>query len=313
VSDLGSNTLAEYRATDNGFVLPLNMITGGATQLADPAGLARVGAGNLVVANLFGPSVLRFAGTAPFGNVAPSFAITGSSARLGLPQGVDLDGAGRIYVADQNVGLNVYGVGATSPTAIISGTNTGIKAAGTVAVSPPMTIASHALPSAAVGRLYRARLLAILGQAPTRWSVVHGRPPRGLVISRSGGITGLARRAGRDRFTVVARDAGHPAQTATATITLIVARPPTVGDVHPNHGSLRGGTTVTISGARFSTHALATTVSFGRTRAPHVICRSAVRCTVHAPPGTSGTVHVTVTVGGLRSRASPRDRYAYRL
>jgi hypothetical protein len=265
VSDLGSNTLAEYHTTDNGFVVALNMITGDATQLAYPAGLARDGAGNLLVANLFGQSVLRFAGTAPFGNVAPRFAISGSPARLGLPQGVDLDAAGRVYVADKNVGLNVYAVGATSPAATISGTNTGIKGAGTVAVSPPMAIASHALP-----------------------------------------------RAGRYRFTVAARDAEHPAQKATATITLIVARPPTVGDVHPNHGSLRGGTTVTISGARFSTHARATAISFGRTRAPHVICRSQVRSPVHAPPGTTGAVHVTVTVGGLTSRPSPRDRYAYR-
>ena len=308
VSDLGSNTLAEYRTTDNGFVLPLNMITGFATQLAYPTGLARDGAGNLLVANLFGQSVLRFAGTAPFGNVAPTLAISG----LGLPQGVDLDAAGRVYVADQNLGLNVYAVGATSPTATISGTNTGIKGAGTVAVSPPMTIASHALPKAAVGRRYRARLLAILGQSPIHWSVVSGRPPRGLVISSSGAIAGVPRRPGRYRFTVAARDTGRPAQKATAAMTLIVARPPTVGDVHPTHGSVRGGTTVTISGTRFSTAARATTVSFGRVRAPHVICRSPVRCTVHAPPGSAGIAHVTVTVGGLTSRRSPRDRYAYR-
>lgn len=48
-------------------------------------------------------------------------------------------------------------------------------------------------------------------------------------------------------------------------------------------------------------------------RTPRVICRLHVRCTVHAPPGTAGTVDVTVAVGGLTSRPSQRDRHAQTL
>jgi hypothetical protein len=312
VSNFGANALMEFHTTDHGFVLPLNTITGGATQLADPTALARDAAGNLLVANLFGPSVLRYTGAGPFGDAAPSFSIAGAADGLGLPQGVDLDAAGRIYVADEITGVKVYPAGAATPAATISGSNTAIKTAATIAVSPPLAIDSTALPPAAAGRRYRGLLVAILGRAPIRWKLLHGHLPAGLALSGSGQITGIVNRPGRYRFTVSARDAGTPAQTATATISLVVARAPTVARVQPTRGSVHGGATVTITGTAFATRAGATTVSFGRIRSPHVVCRSHAHCTVRTPPGTPGTVHVTVTVRGLTSRRSGLDVYRYR-
>jgi hypothetical protein len=269
------------------------------------------GSGNLLVANFFGASVLKFALAGPFGDVAPQAVIGGSGAQLSLPEAVDTDTAGHVYVADQGGGLNVYTATGTTPTAVINGPTTLLRAPETVAVVPPMNLTTKTLPRAALGRRYAQRLWAILGQAPLRWRLVRGHLPRGLKLMRSGRVTGIARRLGRFHLTISVRDSGRHAQTAKARVTLVVGRAPSVTQVMRSRGSRHGGAIVTISGTGFATARGATTVSFGQIHALRVRCRSSTRCTVRTPPSRPGVVAVTVTVRGLASRRSAHARYRF--
>ncbi len=72
---------------------------------------------------------------------------------------------------------------------------------------------------------------------------------------------------------------------------------PTLSQVSPPTGPAAGGTTVTVTGTRFSKSPGATTVDFGTTPGTGVVCASTTSCTVTAPSGF-GAVPVTVVVGG---------------
>jgi hypothetical protein len=314
VANQGNSTLTAYPVTASGDATPSLTVSGPTTQLNVPAGLGLDGSGNLLVANFFGASVLKFALAGPYGDVAPKAAIGGPGAQLGDPRAVDTDTAGRIYAADesgQNGGLNVYTATGTTPTAIINGPTTGLRAAGAVAVAPPLNLTTRTLPRAALRRRYAQRLWAILGQAPLRWRLVHGHLPRGLKLLRSGRVTGVARQLGRFHVTVSVKDSERHAQTARARVTLAVGRAPTVTRVRRPRGSHGGGRTVTISGTGFATSRGSTIISFGRIHALRIRCRSSTRCTARTPPGRRGVVPVTVSVAGLVSRHSPRASYRY--
>ncbi|MGD0320728.1 MAG: DUF4214 domain-containing protein [Acidimicrobiales bacterium] len=99
-----------------------------------------------------------------------------------------------------------------------------------------------------------------------------------------------------------------PDISASASFTVIVG--PTVTSISPTYGPAGGGTTVTITGTGFSTTAEATTVDFGTTAATGVSCSTTTSCTATSPAG-SGTVDVTVTVGGQTSATSSADEFTY--
>ena len=96
------------------------------------------------------------------------------------------------------------------------------------------------------------------------------------------------------------------ATLATATFTVL----PSVTSINPTSGPASGGTVVTITGTGFSTTSGATTIKFGSTSASTLSCSSTTSCTATSPSG-SGTVDVTVSVGGQTSATSAADRFAY--
>jgi hypothetical protein len=75
------------------------------------------------------------------------------------------------------------------------------------------------LPSAAVGRHYRARLGVHGGVRPYRWQVLRGSPPRGVRFA-SGIFAGTPRVAGTFRITVRAWDAQNASSTRTFVLTV---------------------------------------------------------------------------------------------
>jgi hypothetical protein len=81
----------------------------------------------------------------------------------------------------------------------------------------------------------------------------------------------------------------------------------TVTHVEPNHGSLSGGTTVTLTGTGFTG---ATAVKFGSTNATSFTVNSDTSITAVSPAGT-GTVDVTVTTPSGTSPTSEADRFTY--
>ncbi len=84
-----------------------------------------------------------------------------------------------------------------------------------------------------------------------------------------------------------------------------------VVDAVSGSGVGAAGDKVTVVGTGFSTAAGATTVDFGAHTASAVSCPTTTSCTAVVPAGT-GTVDVTVTVGGQTSPvAPPGDRFTY--
>lgn len=83
---------------------------------------------------------------------------------------------------------------------------------------------------------------------------------------------------------------------------------PVVTGVTPKLGSVAGGTSVEISGAGFTG---ATTVRFGAVEATGFAINAANSITATAPPGSAGTVDVTVTTPSGTSAPRAADRYSY--
>lgn len=87
---------------------------------------------------------------------------------------------------------------------------------------------------------------------------------------------------------------------------------PTVVNVSPRYGPTGGGTSVTITGTGFATATKATTIKFGKAKSPSVFCPSSTSCTATSPPGTAGTVDITVSVSKVASpKNPPADQFTY--
>jgi hypothetical protein len=84
---------------------------------------------------------------------------------------------------------------------------------------------------------------------------------------------------------------------------------PTVTKVAPKAGPASGGTTVTITGSGFTG---ATEVRFASGEAEKFDVVSATSLTAESPPGTVGTVDVTVTTPGGTSALSTADHFKYK-
>jgi hypothetical protein len=84
--------------------------------------------------------------------------------------------------------------------------------------------------------------------------------------------------------------------------------PPTVTAVEPGHGTIAGGTEVTITGTHLTDVG---PVHFGTAAATDVVEDSATELTVTGPAHAEGSVDVTVTTPGGTSATSSADRFGY--
>ena len=212
VANLQSNALTEYRPGSNGNVGPAATISGYLTGLNGPQGMTVDPAGDLLVANTYGNSITEYK-TTDNGSPSPQRLLFGSSTGLSFPRGIDVDSAGNIYVANNVMNtVAVYAPSAnnnTGPMQVISGSGTGLRGPVGLAVAPPLALLTTKLAQARVGHRYDARLRAVLGTTPYRFTVIHGHLPRGISLSRSGRLTGRPGRRGTYRFTVRVTDSTH--------------------------------------------------------------------------------------------------------
>lgn len=109
---------------------------------------------------------------------------------------------------------------------------------------------------------------------------------------------------------VVSTSASSSAADTTDTMTISIAppAPATVLELMPSSGRPRGGTSVTILGAGFTS---VSAVDFGKARARFIVV-SKSQITATAPPGT-GTVTVTVVNPGGTSPSSSASRFTYKV
>ena len=110
-----------------------------------------------------------------------------------------------------------------------SATATMSLSVGTTPVTPAaLTINTSSLPSGTISSPYSTALQASGGTAPYTWSFVSGNLPAGLNLNTSTGIiSGTPTSTGTASFTVGVADSANPAQTKSATLSLVVA-PPTL-------------------------------------------------------------------------------------
>jgi hypothetical protein len=271
--------------------------------------------GHLIVSNTFSDQITEYPSTGSGGNESPTAVIYGVQSELSFPLGADVDAGNRLYVANELGGLDVFAAGANglaTPQAVIGGSATGLSAPQAVAVSPPMTIVSSALPVAARGRRYSANLYQVLGKRPVHWRVIHGHLPAGVHLSRTGHLSGVPLRVGTYHLTVRVTDSSAHRMTDKAAVTLTVISPPVITAVSPGHGGHLGGTLVTIVGRGFSTRPGSTIVYFGHVPARAVHCASSKRCTVRTVRHSKGDIRVSAVVGGIKSPPASAAVYRYR-
>jgi hypothetical protein len=173
-----------------------------------------------------------------------------------------------------------------------------------ITVKPaPLMVTTTSLAAATGGKAYSATLGASGGIPAYTWSVPPGSLPPGLSLSATGVISGIPVVAGTYTFTVTVTDAESPAMTATATLSISVSGP-VITKLQQDQGPFFGSTAVLITGTGLSCpprdRSCKVTVTFGQRRALVVLDRP-TKIWVLAPPG-SGTVTVTVTVGGVSSQ-----------
>lgn len=104
---------------------------------------------------------------------------------------------------------------------------------------------------------------------------------------------------------------GFPAETNPSITVLqdaINLVPPAITHVNPNTGTDTGGTVVTITGTNFID---VTEVLFGSTPASSFQVLSPTAIVAIAPPGTSGTVNITITSSLGNSSITVHDQFTY--
>ena len=155
-------------------------------------------------------------GTAPY-----AWSIASGS----LPAGLNLaSGSGIIAGLPTSSGNFSFSISVSdSSSSAQSATSTVlISISGATPTSTTLTISSPSLPSATQGTGYLSLLQASGGTAPYSWSISSGNLPNGLALAPNGTISGTPGVSGNFSFGVTVNDAGSPAQTTSATITLSI-------------------------------------------------------------------------------------------
>jgi len=211
------------------------------------------------------------------------------------------------------------GGGSSSPAADVVGDAAapGQSGNGEVIISytvPPLKVTTTSLPAATGGHSYTAPALAATGGVtPYSWSVPPGTLPPGLSLNSSTGvISGIPDVAGTYTFTVKVTDAEDPAMTATKALSISVSGP-VITALKPDSGPAFGYTGVRIIGTGLACPpgklSCQVSVSFGGNLAQEIWV-TPDEIWVVDPAGT-GTVNVTVTVGGVSSQATAAGKFTY--
>lgn len=111
---------------------------------------------------------------------------------------------------------------------------------------------------------------------------------------------------GPDNATITVTS-NFPALSINVTATGVALRPPSITSISPASGTVKGGTTVTVTGTNLSQ---VTAATVGTKPALSFSCATAASCVVVTPPG-SGTVPIRLTNKAGTSTLVPGDRFTY--
>jgi hypothetical protein len=242
------------------------------------------------------------------GGLAP---YTWSVSSGSLPPGLNLDpSTGTISGTPMTAGTYTFTVQVTD-----SASETASSQTLSITVNPALAVSTTSLPAATGGQSYTATLTASGGIPPYgEWSVLSGSLPPGLTLDAATGvISGAPDVAGTYSFKVTVTDSENPAVTATSGTLSISVSGPVITAIRPDSGPSFGFTPVLITGTGLSCpprdRSCKVTVTFGGRRALVALARPDE--IVALSPAGSGTVTVTVTVGGVSSQATTATRFTY--
>ena len=182
VANTGADSVTEYAMGASGNETPVATISGPATGLDGPEGVAVDSAGDLFVANINVDSVTEYAKGAT-GNTAPVVTISGFHTKLSSPTGVTVDSAGHLFVTNPGGDLvTEYAKGATgnaTPVALIAGSATGLSAPLGVAVDSAghlfvANTSANSVTEYAEGATGNATPVALIAGSATGLSFPHG-------------------------------------------------------------------------------------------------------------------------------------------
>jgi 6-phosphogluconolactonase (cycloisomerase 2 family) len=125
-----------FAAGSTGNATPVRRITGAATLLTQPSGMAFDSSNDLWVGN-YGGALQEFAASAN-GNVAPTASVSGTNTKFSNPFSVAIDSNNRVIVGDYDgTSVSIFAANPTgnaTPVSVISGANTGFQQVGSVGV-----------------------------------------------------------------------------------------------------------------------------------------------------------------------------------
>lgn len=165
------------------------------------------------------------------GGVAPlTFVVTSGS----LPAGLTLSSNGVISGTPSSSGSSAFTVqvrDAGSPALTVRQAYTI-----TIAPAPPLSITTAALQQGVTGTPYSATIASHGGIPPLSWTLLSGMLPPGLLLTSNtqsgsttppttGEIAGIPTTPGTYTFMVRVTDSSIPAQSATQTLTIVIANP----------------------------------------------------------------------------------------
>ena len=229
------------------------------------------------------------------GTTAGGTAVTISGTNLGGATGVSFGGAAAKITADSGTQIAVTSPPGSAGAVSVTVTTPGGTSSGKFTYVIPAPAVTGVL---AVQRDHRGRY----GRDDHR-----RQPGRRHRVSFGGAAAKIAADSGT-QITVtsppgsagaVSVTVTTPGGTSSGNFTYVIPAP-AISAISPSSGSTQGGTTVTISGANL---AGATSVTFGGVAAK-IAADSGTQITVTSPPGTAGTVTVTVTTAGGTASAS---------
>lgn len=170
----------------------------------------------------------------------------------------------------------------------------------TITIAPAQTLVvttqSSSILNGIIGNPYTSvQFTSTGGVAPITWSKASGVLPTGLTLTASGSLTGTPTTAGVFSSVIRADDAEGTPQSATITVTIIIASKLTIGS-----GALAGGSigvaysqTIPVTGGIPPYNCA---LSSGSLPSGLTIAGGPTGCTVSGTPSSSGPASGTVTV-----------------
>jgi len=138
-----------------------------------------------------------------------------------LPAGLSLSSSGAISGTPTAAGTTSFTVKVSDASGGHEGPVSATQQLSLTIAPAQLTITTTSLSNGVVGTAYSASLTATGGTGATSWSVTTGNLPAGLSLSGST-ISGTPTITGSSTFTVTAKDAGSPAQTANQSLSITI-------------------------------------------------------------------------------------------